>query len=712
MKRPYHVIRSIALLVCLSTSVIAQTISWEPANNHLYGMTVKTILVGQDGDLFVGDNRGKMYRSLDDGQSWSQIASPGGGVIFAIVELQSEKLLVCSGSYLYSSINDGETWESLDHNLSPVAIQKFIVHDEDHIFAATEIGVLYSEDEGNSWIKRDEGLTDTTIQALAMKPSGDLFAGTMNGGMFRSSNGGVNWIAINTGLTDTDIGAIVFNQSGTLFIRTQYNEVFASSDNGDHWEKQAQTLSGASPSVFTIDSNDYLYAAMFDGISRSTNNGASWESINNGMTIPFINTIVTAPDYILTGTDGGIFISSDGENWNAANAGLEAVKITALVRNSEETLFAGSTSGVFRSADAGESWEKINTGLTNILIYDLILDDDGELFAATEGDGVWRSMNNGDSWEQAGDELLNYIIKYLAFNREGEILSTSSREIYLSENNGESWEIIAEYGTFANDINAFAVNDSGHIFVGTRDGMFISKNTGESWEQKIEGMSNTEVRSIGFTSNGDVLVGILGDAGYRSTNNGASWESLNDSNIKSLYCFTENDSGHIYAGSNGRGIYRSKDGGITWEDCDQNLPNNFVDAILAHPNGRVFAGTRGSGVYRSIEIPPVGIDQTASSAPSSIALEQNYPNPFNPETEITFRLSGPSEVSLSVFDSRGKLVRRLVTGIRQAGLHRIKWNGRNDSGQHAASGVYICRLETGSQGKTSVVYSKKMLLIR
>ena len=83
------------------------------------------------------------------------------------------------------------------------------------------------------------------------------------------------------------------------------------------------------------------------------------------------------------------------------------------------------------------------------------------------------------------------------------------------------------------------------------------------------------------------------------------------------------------------------------------------------------------------------------------ALLQNYPNPFNPETWIPYYLSNNADVQISIYDTQGVLVRQLDLGYQRAGyyLNRIKaayWDGRNESGELAASGVYFCQLRAGN----------------
>jgi hypothetical protein len=71
-----------------------------------------------------------------------------------------------------------------------------------------------------------------------------------------------------------------------------------------------------------------------------------------------------------------------------------------------------------------------------------------------------------------------------------------------------------------------------------------------------------------------------------------------------------------------------------------------------------------------------------------------FPNPANPSTRIRFILSSPSDTRLSVYDAAGQRIGRLVDAHLSAGEYAVVWDGRNDSGEPVASGVYLCELQT------------------
>ncbi len=102
----------------------------------------------------------------------------------------------------------------------------------------------------------------------------------------------------------------------------------------------------------------------------------------------------------------------------------------------------------------------------------------------------------------------------------------------------------------------------------------------------------------------------------------------------------------------------------------------------------------------------VHVRRLASTA-LALALAPNYPNPFNGATLIPFAVPTPAQVRLSVFTLTGQRVADLANGHHAAGRFEVAWNGQDLSGHPVASGVYLYRLELGSE-----VLTRKLLLLR
>ncbi len=96
----------------------------------------------------------------------------------------------------------------------------------------------------------------------------------------------------------------------------------------------------------------------------------------------------------------------------------------------------------------------------------------------------------------------------------------------------------------------------------------------------------------------------------------------------------------------------------------------------------------------SVSDPTSTVSAVTGDLPRGLRLDQNYPNPFNPMTTISFALPHRGAVRLSVYDAAGHLVRTLVDAPLATGDHKFVWNGQDDGGRMAASGLYFYRLIT------------------
>ena len=90
----------------------------------------------------------------------------------------------------------------------------------------------------------------------------------------------------------------------------------------------------------------------------------------------------------------------------------------------------------------------------------------------------------------------------------------------------------------------------------------------------------------------------------------------------------------------------------------------------------------------------------AAMVPDKTALLANYPNPFNPETWIPYHLANDADVTLTIYDIKGAVVRLLDLGHQRAGYYTdrsraVYWDGQSKTGEQVASGVYFYHLSAG-----------------
>ncbi len=92
---------------------------------------------------------------------------------------------------------------------------------------------------------------------------------------------------------------------------------------------------------------------------------------------------------------------------------------------------------------------------------------------------------------------------------------------------------------------------------------------------------------------------------------------------------------------------------------------------------------------------------------SALDVLPNAPDPFNPSTEIRYVLGTPGPVTVTIFDVRGRVVRRAYAGVQASGYHVVRWDGGVDRGGTAPSGTYYVRIESpGSSGRERLTLLK------
>lgn len=147
--------------------------------------------------------------------------------------------------------------------------------------------------------------------------NGDLFAGKLWRGIFRSSHNGYNWIQVNNGLAASFVLSFTTNSSGDIFVGTYFgNRDFPSNDDGDSWSEKNNGLiatevrtivtQGPIPQVHSLNINaaDFVFAGTYGrSMFRSTDSGQNWQQINNGLLVLYGSALVISGSNILVGAD-------------------------------------------------------------------------------------------------------------------------------------------------------------------------------------------------------------------------------------------------------------------------------------------------------------------------------------------------------------------------------------------------------------------------
>jgi photosystem II stability/assembly factor-like uncharacterized protein len=300
--------------------------------------------------LFAGTYYGGVFRSTANGENWTAVNAglpscpsyPSPCVLALAVSGNSIFAGIGIDQGIFRSTNNGESWEPVDsglpvlYPLTNLSISALIVRGC-CIFAGTNAGIFLSANNGESWTDVSSGLTSYESSGYMWKYGvssfaecgGDLFAGTYGDGVFRlthDDNGLIKWTSVSSGLDRSWWCYASLAVSGKNIFAATFDGVFLSTDNGANWKPTATfpTYSGGVEAVFASKDESRVFASSQWDAFFSTNNGARWTQIRSGLSGQDVRTFFQNGSTIFAGTQvGGIFRSTDnGENWTAVNSGL------------------------------------------------------------------------------------------------------------------------------------------------------------------------------------------------------------------------------------------------------------------------------------------------------------------------------------------------------------------------------------------------------
>ena len=293
-------------------------------------------------------------------------------------------------------------------------------------------GVFQSTDMGASWVAINNGLTGSRVEALSLDPGNPstLYAGTSDGGVFKSTDMGASWVAINSGLINISVRALAVDPTNpsTLYAGTSGGGVSKSTDGGGNWEGISTGLTNTAVRALAVDPSNpsILYAGTDGGLFKSSGHGSQLggdqqRPDQHPSPYPGNRSQQHLHPVCRHSRRGGFKSSDGGANWVGINNGLTNNSLDSLAIDpaSASTLYAGTLGGgVFKSTDGGDNWVGTNNGLTSTFIDALAVDPGGTstLYTGTQGRGVFKSTDEGGNWVGINSGLTNTFVRALAID--------------------------------------------------------------------------------------------------------------------------------------------------------------------------------------------------------------------------------------------------------------------------------------------------------
>jgi len=660
-------------------------VSWQGLPSDLDLGEPRGVEMDEVGNMFILMSDG-LFTSTDHGVTWAELGEEEIGAYAGT--------MVYSNGTLFVGRTDGQANVSVDggatFTTTPIASDMFITSvdisaDGSTVYAILQDNsrtstVLYkSMDTGSTWSEVDTSAVVTSpalLGIIAVDPVDPLHlimtSSQADNHPWRSTDGGDTWTELDVTPFAT---AITFDSSGREYLGVDYSD-----DGGANWSTINPTTPSSRVSGIVVpdpSNDDILYAGSFAAIAISTDRGATWTDLNNGITAVRVHQMSQSTD--------------KNTVWAATNAGL--AKTTNFTDDAPTWEFP-----LYYESYPQSVWVNPETPDT------VVVGGMGDVYVTTDGGSTWTTATGWDSSLTAnmfvhapGD--LNTLYATASYHN---YTVTQTGDVFKSIDGGLSWTSLdfPENGA----TQAEAIASDGTLYVGTGEYDLyaadavtgIYKYDGSTWTH-LENSPADEITSVLVDPSDDTVLyataanfntqGNSTTAGvYRSIDSGETWEMLT-SGLTDTYRFTAlaaqpTTPTTVYvAGTDrltGAGVvYKSADGGDNWYSYYTGLENEAIHYLLF--DGLVAGNSRGAySILSKARLQLKAADRTVPTgtrATVTVRLKDYVTgNPIRKQHVRIFRKKQGEWVFFKKVKTNKNGVARLDVKIKRKTQLRARWN--------------------------------------
>jgi len=352
---------------------------------------------------------------------------------------------------------------------------------------------------------------------------------------------------------------------------------------------------GGNVSALHVRGND-VYAGLNGGFVYYSNDGAaSWRQVSSPVQRNTISSFASTDTYLYAGTHSGLFRSADkGLTWVDVSEGLpnwiyKRPYVTCLAMH-RDILVAGTIGGPCKTTDDGETWSVPGDDFFDVRVVDLAFG--GDVLYAVYSNGLHRSYDKGDTWHEVGQGLIHESVACVAAEGSVVVCGSAGNHAYRSHDQGNTWRAVGDDSEWI--FRDLAVHDS-QVWACSGENIYRLSVIETEWLVKCNDPDAKNCYSLAFQGP-NIFAGTGHEGIFRSSNGGASWSRVNNALYAAHISAVCAKRDTLFAGVGSSGIFRSINGGAdwTWRDANVNIGQVFISMAAKGPN--VFAGASRSGI--------------------------------------------------------------------------------------------------------------------
>ncbi len=665
--------------LCISPASAQWTFTKGP-----YGSTPVTALVASGSQLISSTTCGTFY--IQEGSDVWQ--NTGIKTYFNFYALNDRKLYVC-GQIPGITELDLSTPDT-EPSIISYETTKIVLTAGDNLFRFTEFsGFSESKDGGLSWKKYNDGLPQVpgmpsgTYDFTSGEVAGDFIFCAANNRIYRNTLTPGTWKVSDTGLPAGDIKLIKY-VDGRLFAAIGH-VLYWSDDFGDHWEGMQATP--AQINCMTAFQQT-LYVGSNQGIYVSKDDGASWESQNEGLGDLYINALTIWKAIPICGSAAGGVKFLDEGVWKTLGKNLNCEAINSL--SSSGSLAIATSSDHIFSLQQDDSWTTLSNPVTdgpqyinpkygNVYVKnDTILAGFQYYHNSQLFNSLLYSTDLGNTWHGVGNSS-PFPNGPLHLGLDGNrIYGNNGTYFAYSDNLGLTWKSAGYPNCTVSD--DFLI-DKGNVFIlDCGESKILKFNNDPKYPKWLpSGYGIPQQTGLTTLCKTDDALYAFGEEVYVSNNGGSSWsvqgKQLPLTEIRDWVAY-----GDVLIVAGMEGIFYTKDQGYSWSSMNEGLTEHSVVALDIH-QGYLYASIIGLGIAKC------PLSQLLSSQPDVTDANNKlilYPNPAGDYFMIRNPTTKPAIFLVTDMHGRvmktGKVIERerVNIGGLEAGLYTVSIISEND----------------------------------
>ncbi|MAT38335.1 MAG: hypothetical protein CL946_01890 [Ectothiorhodospiraceae bacterium] len=551
-----------------------------------------------------------IIRSTDVGETWTQVVETTSNLVAVEFSQFVPELGIVVGNTgkIYRTLDGGNTWTEQSSGSTEALTAIDYIDDTTIVVCGSSGAVLTTSDAGDSW-ELQKTNTDQDLLSVAFNASRHGIVTAFDGFIMRSVDGGSTW----SNIYQDNISS---NLQGLYFFDKNYGLVAGdktiahTSDGGDTWRdiigRNIADLNGA---VFTDDSS-WVIVGSGGVVLRYQEGSRRWHLENLQTTTPLMDVQLlpqtTRQTAVCVGEEGLILRTTDGgESWVSVQSPT-TMHLNALCFASEQVGYIVGNSGtILKTEDAGLNWTTFSSSSANnlsaVTFYDensgIAVGTQGNVLSTIDGGSTWSSVELGPVW-LTGIQFLDantaitvgYEEKYtpeLGWYKEGLIIR--------STDGGLSWTVTE------NDMDqplfgAYFHSATEGIAVGGRGHLYITNDGGLDWTQITSPTTDKLVHVSFVDDQHGIAIGNKGTM-LQTSDRGSTWESISDWLDAGFDCIyfldKENSKTGYIAGTSGT-LLQTKDKGMSWESKNSGTEHRLFDISFIGENFGMAVGERGT----------------------------------------------------------------------------------------------------------------------